>query len=197
LLRRPPTEAVPWRVVSMVREPIAQTVSAFFQPAQRRGYLDAGATVTSLLERFGDRLDRLPLRWFETHVEPALGIDVYAEPFDVRARFQILSTSTVRLLLLRCEDLRVAPTALAELLDVDEPVPIPRVNVGADKGYAETYAAFLAALRPSAAQLDRAYGSRLVRHFYSPDEIARFRTVWSAEPGARPGTDRGRGRGAR
>lgn len=187
LLRRPPTVAAPWRVVSIVREPIAQVVSAFFQPAARRGYLHEGATVESLLERFGDRLDRLPLRWFETHVQPALGIDVYAEDFDLRRRYQILSTSTARLLLLRCEDLDVAPSALAELLGLADPVPIPHVNVGAEKDYAVTYASFLAAIRPSGAQLDEAYGSRLVRHFYGPDEIDRFRTAWSTR-GARPST---------
>jgi hypothetical protein len=180
LLRRPPTPSAPWRVVSIVREPIAQSVSAFFQPAVRRGYLHPGATVTSLLERFGDRLDHLPLRWFETHVEPALGIDVYAAPFDVEARRQLLTTPTVRLLLLRCEDLDAAPTALAELLGVADPIAIPRVNVGAEKDYAMAYADFVAAVHPTEAQLERAYGSRPVRHFYTADEVAGFRGSWSA-----------------
>ena len=179
LLRRPATEAAPWRVVSIVRDPIAQSVSAFFQPAVRRGYLDQDVTVDELMERFGDRLDHLPLRWFETHVQPALDIDVYATPFDRRARYQILSTPTVRLLLLRCEDLDVAPPALADLLGVTDPVPIPRVNVGAEKDYATPYASFVSAVRPTAAQMDRAYDSRLVRHFYSPGEIDQLRAAWS------------------
>jgi hypothetical protein len=180
LLGRPPTTAAPWRVVSIVRDPIAQSVSAFFQPAVRRGYLHPGATVTSLMERFGDRLDHLPLRWFETHVEPALGIDVYAEPFDLAARHQLVVTPTVRLLLLRCEDLDVAPAGLAELLGVDAPIRIPRVNVGAEKEYAAAYADFVAAVHPTEAQLERAYGSRPVRHFYAPEEAARLRGSWSA-----------------
>jgi hypothetical protein len=179
LLRRPPTEEAPWRVVSIVRDPIAQSVSAFFQPAVRRGYLHPGATVASLLARFGDRLDHPPLRWFETHLEPALGIDVYAEPFDVEARRQLVVTPTVRLLLLRCEDLDVAPAALAELLEAPDPIPIPRVNVGAEKDYAAAYADFVAAVRPTEAQLDAAYGSRPVQHFYRPEEAAGFRRSWS------------------
>lgn len=187
LLCRPPTAAAPWRVVSIVRDPIAQTISAFFQPGARRGYVHSGVTVESLLERFGDRLDRLPLRWFETHVLPALGIDVYAVDHDVRTRYQIISTPTVQLLLLRCEDLAVAPTALAELLGAARPIDVARVNVGADKDYADTYAAFLRALRPSPAQLERAYGSRLVQHFYSRDEIDWFRSVWSPERATPPG----------
>jgi hypothetical protein len=179
LLQRPPTATAPWRVVSIVRDPIAQTLSAFFQPGARHGYLHPGATVGSLQERFGDRLDHLPLRWFETHLQPALGIDVYDSSFDPGQGYQIISTATVRLLLLRCEDLAVAPVALARLLETEAPVAVPRVNVGADKAYAGLYESVRSALRPTTAQLDRAYGSRLVRHFYSREEIARLRRGWS------------------
>lgn len=179
LSRAPATPAAPWRVVSIVRDPIAQSISAFFQPGSRRGYLNPTATVSSLREGFGDRLDRLPLHWFDTHVLPALGIDVYATPFDQARGYQLISTPTVRLLLLRCEGLTVAPTALAELLELRHPVEVPHVNVGAEKDYAELYEAFRLAIRPDAEQLDRAYGSRLVRHFYSAGEINRFRALWS------------------
>lgn len=181
LLRTPATVTRPWTVVSLVRDPIAQTVSAFFQPAARRGLLRPGATVEDLRQRFGDRLDHLPLRWFDRRLLPALGIDVFATPFDTYARFTLIQTPTVRLLLLRSEDLAVAPTALALLLNQPEPVPVPRVNVGADKSYADLYEQLRQSLRPSPRQLDAAYGSRVVRHFYTEPEIDRFRMVWSHE----------------
>ena len=92
----------------------------------------------------------------------------------------VIATPSVRLLLLRCEDLETAPAALAGLVDVDHPVPVPRANVGLDKGYADLYRAFLHALQPTPRQLDRAYGSRFVRHFYSAEEIDRFRRLWSS-----------------
>jgi hypothetical protein len=188
LLRRPPTVADPWRVVSIVRDPIAQTVSAFFQPGARRGYLHPAATLDTLQRAFGNRLDRLPLHWFESHVEPALGIDVFATSFDPARRYQILSTPSVRLLLLRCEDLAVAPQALAELLDAPDPIAVPRVNVGAEKAYAPLYEAFCATVRPTPDQLDRAYRSRVVRHFYASDEIERFRALWAGDQPAGKGT---------
>jgi hypothetical protein len=181
LLRRPPTRSEPWRVVSLVRDPIAQSVSAFFQPAARHGYIDSTTTVADLHRRFADRLERVPLRWFETHLEPALGIDVYHHGFDPSVGYQIISTDTVRLLVLRCEDLHSAPRGLAELLDRDRPVPVPQLNVGAEKEYGDLYRRFLRSLRPTEAQLDRAYSSRLVRHFYTPTEIDRFRTRWTID----------------
>lgn len=195
LLRRPPTADAPWRVVSLVREPIAQTVSAFFQPAVRRGYVRDDTTLAALRDRFADRLDRLPVRWFDTRLEPALGIDVFAHAFDPAVGYQIISTPAVRLLLLRQEGLAVAPHALAELLERAEPVPLARANVAADKAYADLYAEFTDALAPTEAQLDRAYGSRVVHHFYSAAEIDRFRQLWG-EPRATgavvaPGDDDG------
>jgi hypothetical protein len=179
LLQRPPTTSAPWRVVSLVREPIAQSVSAFFQPAVRRGYLGSATTVDELLERFDDRLDRLPLRWFESHLQPVLGIDVFDSPFDIDRGFQIIATPTVKLLLLRREGFGVAPEALAELLDADHPIDVPRVNVSAEKIYGDLYHDFVGALRPSRHAIERAYTSRVARHFYSPGEIARFREHWT------------------
>jgi hypothetical protein len=180
LLRRPPTTSAPWRVVSLVREPIAQSVSAFFQPAIRRGYVDATTAVEKLRQRFGDRLDRLPLNWFESHLQPTLGIDVYGTDFDVDRGYQIIEAPHLKLLLLRREGLGVAPHALAELLDAAHPIDVQHKNVAADKAYGDLYEAFVAALRPSSEVVDRAYSSRLVRHFYSPAEIARFREHWSS-----------------
>jgi Putative capsular polysaccharide synthesis protein len=184
LARRPPTVAAPWRVVSLARDPIAQSVSAFFQPAARRGYLGGDATVDALLERFDDRLERMPMRWFEAHVLPAFGIDVYAAPFDRDRGHQRLQSTGVELLLLRCEDVTTAgPEPLARLVGVDDAIEVPRVNRAEEKDHADLYRAFLAAVRPSAAVLDRTYSSRYVQHFYSETEIEGFRRRWAGDHG--------------
>jgi hypothetical protein len=179
LLRTPPTADAPWHVITLVREPLAQTVSAFLQPGVRRGYLHAGVTVDELVERFGDRFDRLPLHWFESHLEPTLGLDVYSTTFEPSRGYTVVDSPSVRLLVLRCEDLGAAPAGITELLDRSVDVTVPRLNVGADKDYAGIYDELRAALRPTDEQLQRAYGSRLVRHFYSPVEIDRFRALWT------------------
>lgn len=179
LLQRGRSRDEPWRVISLVRDPVAQTVSAFFQPGMRHGYIRPGATTAELIERFDDRLDRLPLSWFESHLLPTLGIDVYDFDFDPTVGYRIISTPTVRLLLLRREGLEVAPQAIGDLLDDDRPIEIPKANVGAEKTYAHVYQQFLQSVRPTPEQLERAYSSRLVQHFYSPREIDQFRTLWS------------------
>ncbi|MFZ6004076.1 MAG: putative capsular polysaccharide synthesis family protein [Actinomycetota bacterium] len=179
LLQRGRSRDQPWRVISLVRDPVAQTVSAFFQPGMRHGYIRPGATIGELRDRFGDRLDRLPLGWFDSHLLPTLGIDVYDFDFDPDVGYRIIDTPTVRLLLLRCEGLEVAPRALIALLEDDRLIRIPKANVGADKAYAHMYQQFIQSVRPTPEQLDRAYSSRLVQHFYSPREIDQFRALWS------------------
>jgi hypothetical protein len=185
LLARTPTTDAPWRVVSLVRDPIAQSVSAFFQPGVRRGYVHPNSTVGSLLETFDNRLEYLPLHWFESHLQPAFGIDVYASEFDPEKGYEIIETPEVKLLLLRCEGFNVAPHALAELLGMTRPIDVPWANVGAEKEYGKLYGPFIEAVRPAPEVIERTYSSRLVQHFYSPEEIERFRSKWSTRAGVR------------
>lgn len=179
LLHREPTARRPWRVVSLVRDPIAQSISAFFQPGLRKGSFRPDSSVAELRAAFGDRLDRLALHWFETHLEASLGIDVYQHEFDPEVGHAWITTPAVRLLLLRCEDLARAGSPLAELIGRPAALDVGTANVGAEKPYGDLYRRFLAALSPTDRQLDLAYGSRLVQHFYGADEIDRFRARWT------------------
>ena len=85
LLRHPPTPAAPWTVITTVREPVAQAVSAFFHGAR----VAACAAIrrrrrSSRSSRRSSHEDwiRAPLRWFDREFAPALGIDVFEHPFD-------------------------------------------------------------------------------------------------------------------
>ena len=53
-------------------------------------------------------------------------------------------------------------------------------NTADDKSYADLYAAFRRELTLPEPYLDRVYGSRFARHFYTPDELAAFRRKWLA-----------------
>ena len=125
--------------------------------------------------------------WFESHLEPALGIDVYASEFDPARGYAIITTPTVRLLLLRCEGLAVAPRALGELVGSDSDIPVPRLNVGSEKGYGELYDQF----RPVRAALARPCSTVPTRPGWSrtsirPTRSTRFRAhLVSATTGRR------------
>ena len=184
---RPPTVDDPWDVITLVREPVAQDVSVFFQVGERRGFFrvdESGRlldppTVNELLDRFATWRDHEDdARWFDEDFEPSLGIDVYERPFDPAAGFATYAGARARVLLLRTEDLRrVGAPALAEFLGIPEPELLD-ANVGDDKRYAEVYAS-MRARGVDRALIDRLHATKLARHFYTPAELADARARWA------------------
>jgi hypothetical protein len=180
LLRRPPTSTAPWTVITTVREPIAQAVSAFFHGSVRRGVLHDDATTEILTETLlTEHWIRAPLRWFDREFVPAFGLEVFSEPFDPTLGYATVAGSTVRVLLLRQENLAVAPDVLAQFLGRQTPVAVPARNEATTKDYGAHYRQFLASVRLPGPVLDEAYASRYARHFYADHELERFRQRWT------------------
>jgi hypothetical protein len=190
LERAPSSER--WKVISLVRDPVARNVSSFFQAFpiyfpddadelsdRAIGRLDTSRLVKMFLEGFGAERHDLPLTWFPTYLQPVFGVDVYAAPFDPRRGYQIYRSDACDLLVLRFEDLdRALQPALRELLGIDV-AAASRANVSSEKSYASAYAEFKKAVTFPPDYLDRLYTSDYARHFYSADEIAHFRSLWS------------------
>jgi putative capsular polysaccharide synthesis protein len=195
LLRRPPTASAPWTVITTVREPVAQAVSAFFHASERRAYLDGDRSVAQLVDELvaGDWA-RPPVRWFDREFRSAFGIDVYEQPFDPATGHAVIETPAVRVLLLRQESFAAAPEALGGflgevLLGRRGPVPVPARNEASTKSYGGRYAEFVASARLPPEVLDAAYGSRYARHFYADREREGFRRRWAAAGGASAASD--------
>jgi hypothetical protein len=177
LVDHPPTPEAPWLVVTMVREPIARAVSDFFQTGERLGRLDA-AKDAAAFESFLRSIVEPSLGWFEREFEPTIGVDVYAHAFDAEVGVARIDAPQARVLVLRQESLAAAPRALGDLLGLEQEIPIAPANVGAAKTYGGEYARAVRDLRVPSDVLDTAYNSKLVRHFYSPAEVDRFRSRW-------------------
>ena len=173
-----------WKVITLVRDPVARHISSFFQTIDHEipNFTQRYRDDPSLLEQALTRFEQAPppdeaLTWFDEEIQPALGIDVYAQPFPWAQGYAIHQTERLDLLILRLEDLpRVGSEALGNLLGVD--APIVKANEAADKEYADAYRAFQERLALSAAYLEQAYSSKLAQHFYSPAEIGAFREKW-------------------
>ena len=56
---------------------------------------------------------------------------------------------------------------------------IERANVGGQKAYAEVYRRFRESIRLPDDYIEGMLSSRHMRHFYSQQEIERFRAYWS------------------
>jgi hypothetical protein len=181
LLEHRATPSAPWHVICSVREPIAQAVSAFFHAQARERSGASEVPPDALRDRLvAERWLEHPAQWFERELTPSLGIDVFAHPFDTNAATAVIERGSVKLLLLRQEDLDRAPRALADFLQLGSPVQLSRRNDAASRHDAERYQAFLESVHLPADIVDATYASTFSRHFYSDVELAQLRSRWTA-----------------
>ena len=173
----------PWTVVSLVRDPVARNVSAFFQSVTELvPHAREAPDVDELVEAFGSLFPHDDvLIWFPTQFVPVLGIDVFAVPFDHHAGYQRYESAHARAVVIRAEDLDASWSAATRELFGRSMPRLPRSNQSADKWYAPLLPEFRRRLRLSDAYLDRMYDSTVARHFYRPEELARFRSRWTAD----------------
>lgn len=180
--------ATPLRVITLVRDPIAREVSAVFQsPAlhapglvDARGRFDV-ARVLAFLETSLQSADacRYVFEWFGREIQPVLGIDVLAAPFDRERGYAILESARARLLVLRTEDLdrNLAP-ALRELIGLELPPAPPRANLRSEGEGGDAYRQVLERLRLPRSVAERIYAHPFVRHFYTDAMVAGFLSRW-------------------
>lgn len=204
-----------WYLFSLVREPVSRNVSAFFQNLHRRWLYHLSPSSREICQRIlgtsaddaevpPDRMEALVTEmgilfernyrhelydaWFDSEMRGPFGIDVLAEPFCVEAGFQVYRRGSVRLVLVRLENLQENFTRAALEWMADSPLAAElgsapsleeRSNDGSTKQYRELYRSFLGSLGGSSRVIRDAYESRVARHFYTPEELTEFRARWS------------------
>jgi len=176
------------RVITLVREPVANNISMFFQLLRQYIGPDREISDCSVDELAGVFIEKYmharPLTWLDAEIKTNFGIDVFQEPFPVHQGYTVISRGETSLLVLRCEmDDRTKAQAIAEFLGLDE-FEIVRSNVGSDKRYASRYAEFKRRIRIPPTLLDQMYDSKYARHFYSREEREQFRARWSGNGAA-------------
>ncbi|MBI5885218.1 MAG: hypothetical protein HZB85_01380 [Deltaproteobacteria bacterium] len=182
--------AKPWHVVSLVRDPIAQTISRFFQsieeviPNAGRRFKDGALNVEDLFSAFEKKwiLNDPALIWFDNQFKPVFDIDVYERPFPCAKGYDIFRKGRFSLLLFRLEDLDgCAPQAFEEFFGLAD-FKLMKANEAANKWYQGLYKEFISKIDLSKDYLDKVYGSKFSRHFYTKLEINAFRAKWTRKP---------------
>lgn len=174
-----------WKFITLVRDPIAVNLSGFFQtidyylPDFTERYRAGDVTIDTAIELFlKQHSHEWPVGWLDVEIKPALGIDVYAQPFSGPNGYQIFQNEKVQLLLIKLEKLDdCIQAAFNEFLGLEQ-ISLVKANVGSKKKYAEAYEEFKEAITLPAAYIDKMYSSRYAQHFYSQDEIAALRSKW-------------------
>ena len=177
-----------WQVVTMVRDPVAQNVSTFFQImdllvsnySERLARKDI--SIEELSEKFLELFppDNIFVNWFDKELGKLFEVDVFEKPFDKEKGVSRWSWPNLDLLVIRLEDFdQVASTELQKFIDIDG-FEIKKKNLSSTKIYHDLYTKFRTEASFPEAYLDGVYGSRLARHFYTNQELASFRSAWKS-----------------
>ena len=183
------------KIITGIRDVVAVDISSFFQTLDRlrtfeysRIFSDKpDLLLEDLNELFVERISnnsRLPgdqwLSWFDSELMQVMGLDVFATPFPTRQGWQVYcGENHPDTLLIRLENLHQGGrNACRDFLRVNGELNIPPVNIGSNKAYANAYTYFKENVRLPVDYLDEVYSSRVMRHFYEPDEIQNFRNQW-------------------
>ncbi len=169
------------KIISLVRDPMARNVSAFFNNLDTFGFRSKvsrqEAQADELLRRFNAYDHDIPAKWFSDEFRDVFGFTIYNQPFDHVHKRLWIRKDNVSLLVLRVEDSEdVKKEALEKFLETSN-ISLEADNVGSGK-FGPAYQEFKHLFRPDDALLNRIYKSRLANHFYTPEELESMREKW-------------------
>lgn len=175
-------------VLSLTRDLFRRNISAFFQnissPEHPLWHVGSQETVQKMSSEeiaiaFRQRewidLEKETLPWFD-HFAETVGIDIFAAPFPPHG-YRQYPFDNGRLAILRLENMDQSVEWLRRLFGTPT-FSIKRENEMSEAWQGEIYRRFLQWFQPSQEELDVYYGSKMMRYFYSPEEIRAFRARW-------------------
>lgn len=185
----------PYDIITATRDPITRKISAFFQNITADHYdysfksieEAAGASVEELIRRFKSWEDGIneATGWFDKHFVTKTGVDVYASDFDAEQGWSLIESEKFRVLVVKFEDIRKNHVAalnalLARRFGSEEAVSeLKSNNLSENKWYSDMMQEFKKTIIFSKEELDAAYESKYMRHFYSAEQIQVLRSKWS------------------
>lgn len=179
-----------WKIITLVREPIARNISAYFQNLDREHiqnclnqYQRNKIELPEIIDYFFQNYSHdIPLKWLDWEIKEVFGIDVYQSDFIPQKGYQIYRHGSVELLLMRLENLNECwEEAMVNFFKGNysqSAIQLSQANIGENKGYSQLYKAFRQQVKIPESYIDKMYNSQYASHFYSPDEIDEFREHW-------------------
>ncbi|MCM3444722.1 putative capsular polysaccharide synthesis family protein [Metabacillus halosaccharovorans] len=173
------------KIISLVREPVARNISAFFQhlddtvPNFYDRYYSGKIHMKDLINVFMRTFDQnLAIKWYDTEFKKYLNIDIYQEMFDKEKGYQVISAKNFDLLLLKLESVNnIDNNMISSFLEVDNFI-LENENIGENKRYTQIYKEFKETIPVTKDYLHKFYNSKYMRHFYSQMEIDNFIYRW-------------------
>lgn len=186
------------RLIIGVREPVKQNLSIMFEISGNEfwdldEFWEAGGNVQKIFDNyiigkndsvcwyniFKERMhyDYLVQNFFEQQLEPFLGIDIYQYPFDKVNGYSVYHFDRIDLFVYQMERLTDVFGELAKFLDA-EGTGMSITNDAKSKWYNEYYKKAQKDIVISGEYFEACYSGKYIKHFYSDEDIAKFKNAW-------------------
>lgn len=186
-----------WKVITLVRDPIARDISAFFQQFLWKYKDNFRYIVNSETDQeklnvvkniFFDDFIKKPswfnstLTWIDKELNEIFDLNIYNESFDIQRGHQFYSSNVADILLIRLEDLdSIDPRLIGEFVGIEN-LSIEKGNIGNKKFYSDIYQLFKENMGLPKEYVKEVYSSKYAKHFYSEHELDQFASKWLKLP---------------
>ena len=173
-----------FKIITMVRDPIATFVSGVFQ---NPSFFDLDdhekMTENSVVEKLQELINSKDsyhwiLSWFDEEIKTVFGLDVYTIDFDKNVGWGLHESESLGLLLVQTEKIDSLPAETLESFIDSKVDMIAKHNVRKKVSKNASYSQVLSQLSVSQEVLDFVYDSKIARSFYSDNDIEKFRHKW-------------------
>ena len=175
------------KIISLVRDPIAKTISQIFQTPEAFGFTEIELLnmkpkdICHVLTHQAKSHFHHPSQWFEQEFLDFTGLDIYRTPFEYSCRKQTDKFNMFEFLILRNEDLQFEEQIINSLQKFIGK-PIDNLIVGNktnDKITGDIYKKVKNQISFNNDFLNEIYSSKYCQHFYSKIEIEEFKKRWT------------------
>lgn len=168
------------RVVSLVRDPLARNVSAFFENLELYGLdpknlPDAPSLIATFLER--SHLNTMD-EWFETQFSQVFDLKKRDIAFSKKAGCGLFQRHGVDFMILKAELENWRKERMLQAWLNTEDISLKDANVTANKSVSNHYTAFKKELSRHFDKVCSLYDSPWFNHFYSQEESRQFKAYW-------------------
>lgn len=177
-----------YKVISLVRDPIARDISWFFQRLDINGYICGMEEIgdTDIYEKIYNLLENHMgvgrygwiFEWFSREIGENFDIDIYQYDFDREKGYQIIHKGNVDLLLIKTEKLNDCQEVIGEFIG-DKNFRLVNSNVTDDKLSRFTYEELKRTIKIPEYIGDFYYNANwAMDHFYTSNEKQEFIRKW-------------------
>lgn len=119
--------------------------------------------------------------WFDQIFKERLNIDLLQYPFNKEQGYDIIKVDNMEIFIYQLERLNDIYPKLFEFLNInDEDAHLIMGNVAEDKWYSTYYKKATQEIQFSKEYFDSCYNTPYVKHFYSDEDIEKFKNKWKS-----------------